>query len=65
MQTEANDILHGYSADIGYVVMTNLKLMVGYNFKGYKDRDLVDNNMWSAGPFVKFSFKFGEELFGK
>jgi hypothetical protein len=65
VQSEANDILNGYSADIGYVVMTNLKLMVGYNFKGYKDRDLVDNNMWSAGPFVKFSYKFGEELFGK
>ncbi len=65
IQSEANDILHGYSVDVGYVVMTNLKLMVGYNFKGYKDRDLVDNNMWSSGPFVKFSFKFGEELFGK
>ena len=64
-QMEANDNLYGYSADVGYAVMTNLKLVVGYNFKGYKDVDLVENNVWSAGPFVKFSYKFGEELFGK
>jgi len=65
VQAEAKDILSGYSIDAGYAVMENLKLVVGYNFKGYKDRDLVENNVWSAGPFVKFSYKFGEELFGK
>lgn len=51
--------------DVGYIVMQNLKLVVGYNFKGYKDQDLIDNNLWSAGSFVKFSYKFGEELFDK
>ena len=65
MQVEANDMLYGYSAEVGYVVIKNLRLAAGYNFKGYVERDLVDNNLWSAGPFLKFSFKFGEDLFGK
>ena len=65
MQVEANDMLYGYSAEVGYVVVKNLRLAAGYNFKGYVERDLVDNNLWSAGPFLKFSLKFGEDLFGK
>jgi hypothetical protein len=61
MQVEANDMLYGYSAEVGYVVIKNLRLAAGYNFKGYVERDLVDNNLWSAGPFLKFSFKFGNK----
>ncbi len=63
-QVEAGDMLNGYSVDAGYVVYRNVRLTVGYNFKGYKERDLIDYTLWSHGPFVRMSFKFSEELFG-
>ncbi len=64
MQAQANDILSGYSLEVGYVLQRNLRLVAGYNFKGYKDRDLIDAELSNAGPFMKVSFKFGEDLFG-
>ena len=63
-QWEAGDLLNGYSLDAGYVVYRNVRLTAGYNFKGYKERDLVDYTLWSRGPFVRLSFKFSEELLG-
>ncbi|MBP6671576.1 MAG: hypothetical protein KA247_00425 [Bacteroidetes bacterium] len=63
-QLEAGDKLSGYSADLGYVVYRNVRLTAGYNFKGYKEQDLVDYTLWSRGPFIKLSFKFSEELLG-
>jgi hypothetical protein len=63
-QVEAGDFLNGYSIDAGYVVYRNVRLSAGYNFKGYKERDLVDYSLWSQGPFVKVSLKFSEEIFG-
>jgi hypothetical protein len=63
-QLEAGDKLNGYSVDAGYVVYRNVRLTVGYNFKGYKEQDLIDYTLWSRGPFIRMSFKFSEELFG-
>ncbi|MFA5833959.1 MAG: Ig-like domain-containing protein [Bacteroidota bacterium] len=63
-QLEAGDKLNGYSLDAGYVVYRNVRLTVGYNFKGYKEQDLIDYTLWSRGPFIRMSFKFSEELFG-
>ncbi len=63
-QLEAGDRLNGYSIDAGYVVYRNVRLTVGYNFKGYKELDLVDYSLWSRGPFIRLSFKFSEELLG-
>ncbi|MBS4028861.1 MAG: hypothetical protein KGZ58_09500 [Ignavibacteriales bacterium] len=63
-QTEARDLLDGYSAEIGYAVVKDTRIAVGYNFKGYKEKDLVDYTVWSSGPFVKFNVKFDEESLG-
>ncbi len=63
-QIEAGDKLNGYSLDMGYVIYRNVRLTAGYNFKGYKEQDLIDYTLWSRGPFVKVSFKFSEELLG-
>ncbi|MFZ4622370.1 MAG: hypothetical protein ACOYNS_17540, partial [Bacteroidota bacterium] len=63
-QLEAGDKLSGYSVDAGYVIIRNLRLTAGYNFKGYKEQDLIDYTLWSRGPFIKLSFKFSEELLG-
>ncbi len=63
-QREVNDMLNGYSAEVGYVAMKNTRVAVGYNFKGYKERDLVDYSLWTRGPFIHVGFKFDEELLG-
>jgi hypothetical protein len=62
MQKSVQDELDGYNAEAGYVVAKNLRLSVGYNFKGYKERDLVDYILWSSGPYVQLDFKFTEEI---
>jgi len=63
-QTEARDLLNGYSLEAGYAFAKDLRLSGGYNFKGYKDRDLVDYRLWSQGPYVRVDVKFDEALFG-
>jgi hypothetical protein len=63
-QQEAADYLIGYHGEVGYVIMNNTRLAAGYNFKGYKERDLVDYSLWTEGPFVRVSFKFDESLLG-
>ena len=49
-QMTAQDRLVGYNTEVGYVVAKNLRAAIGYNFKGYKERDLVDYKLWSRGP---------------
>lgn len=62
LQKEVNDLLNGYSAEVGYIIAKNLRFAAGYNFKGYKERDLVDYSLWSKGPFIGMSFKFDESI---
>ena len=61
-QKTVQDLLDGYNAEVGYVMAKNLRLSVGYNFKGYRERDLVDCTLWSSGPYVQLDFKFTEEI---
>jgi hypothetical protein len=63
-QRETDDLLRGYSAEAGVSLIQNLRVAVGYNFKGYREKDLVDYTLWSKGPFVRLNLKFTEELFG-
>jgi hypothetical protein len=63
-QFEANDLLSGYNVGFGYALANNLLMTTGYNFKGYREPDLVDYSLWSQGPFISFSFKFDQDLFG-
>ena len=57
-QTEARDLLNGYSAEVGVAITKDVKVSGGYNFKGYKDRDQVDYRLWSQGPYMRVSLKF-------
>ncbi|CAB1220240.1 hypothetical protein SFB21_2574 [Acinetobacter bouvetii] len=49
--------------EVGYLVAANLWLSAGYNFSGYKDDDLVDSDTTIQGAYVRFRFKFDENLF--
>ena len=61
-QREANDAKVGYSAEVGYVLMQNVHVAVGYNFIGNKDLDLVSYTYWSRGPYVTMGVKFTEKI---
>ncbi|MBI5473181.1 MAG: hypothetical protein HY961_12630 [Ignavibacteriae bacterium] len=63
-QRGANDMKIGYSGEAGFVFIKNTMLSFGYNFQGYKDRDLIDYVYSVSGPYVTLRMKFTEELFG-
>ena len=48
--------------EVGYLLAANLWLSAGYNFSGYKDKDLVESNTTIQGPYLRFRFKFDEDL---
>jgi hypothetical protein len=54
----------GIGAELGYRVIENLWLSLGYNLSGFRDRDLADDNTTQAGAYVRMRFKFDESLFG-
>ncbi len=51
-------------AEAGYRVIDNLWVSLGYNFTGFHDRDLVEDNTSAQGAYVRMRFKFDESLFG-
>ena len=61
-QHQANDAKIGYSAEVGYVLLQNVHVAVGYNFIGNKDIDLIDYTYWSKGPYVTMGMKFTEKI---
>jgi hypothetical protein len=61
-QHQANDAKIGYSAEVGYVLLQNVHVAVGYNFIGNKDIDLIDYTYWSKGPYVTMGVKFTEKI---
>nr|WP_040332298.1 SdrD B-like domain-containing protein [Acinetobacter nectaris] len=52
-------------AEIGYLVAENLWVSGGYNFSGYRDDDLVESDTTHQGAYLRFRFKFDENLFKK
>lgn len=51
--------------EVGYLLAQNLWLSAGYNFSGYSDKDLVDSDTTTQGPYLRLRFKFDENLFNK
>ncbi len=54
---------YGLGLEVGYLVATNLRLAIGFNFFGYEDEDLAANNYTQAGTYLGFSYKFDEQIF--
>ncbi|OTG73994.1 hypothetical protein B9T26_07590 [Acinetobacter sp. ANC 4169] len=52
-------------AEFGYLVTTNLWLSAGYNFLGYQDDELANTSSTGQGAYLRFRFKFDEDLFGR
>ena len=55
-----------YSAGIGanYLIRKNLRLALGYNLRGFKDKDLDKERYYAQGVRLGIQWKFDESLFG-
>lgn len=52
-----------YGLEVGYVVVDNLWVTLGYNWRGFKDTDLADSNYTNRGWVLGMRYKFDEDLF--
>ena len=50
--------------EVGYMVMKNLWVSVGYNFKGFEAADLAGDATTQRGAYVRVRYKFDEALLG-
>jgi hypothetical protein len=64
------NMLHSWNADqfdystgvsLGYNVMQNAWVSVGYNFLGFEDEDFSRGNFTAQGPFMKFRVKVDQQ----
>lgn len=51
----------GAGPSVGYNVMKNVWLSVGYNITGFRDKDFSKADFTAAGPYIKFRIKFDKE----
>jgi len=63
-------ILHSWNAgrvdyrtgfSVGYAVVKNMWVSLGYNFSGFRDEDFSAADYTAAGPYAKFRFKFDQQ----
>jgi hypothetical protein len=55
---------YNFGASIGYQVMTNVWLALGYNVRGLDDRDLNASNYSARGLFLTLRMKVDQDTFG-
>jgi hypothetical protein len=49
-------------ADVGVTFMV-FSVSLGYNVRGYDDRDFDDAHYLAQGPYIKFRVKFDQDTF--
>jgi opacity protein-like surface antigen len=54
---------HAYGLEVGYVVMDNLLVTLGYNWRGFRDDDLTGSDYTNRGWVLGVRYKFDEDLF--
>jgi hypothetical protein len=63
-------VLHSWNAgqmdystgvSVGYAIVKNAWLSVGYNFTGFEDEDFSLGSYTAKGPFVQFRLKFDQQ----
>jgi uncharacterized repeat protein (TIGR01451 family) len=58
----ADTLDYGVGADVGYQLMDNMWLTLGYNFAGFHDDDFVEARYTVKGPYLRFSIKTSEHI---
>lgn len=59
-----DSIQYGVGPEIGFTLKKNLRVGVGYNVFGFRDRDLSAENYTDRGVYVHLRLKFDERAFG-
>lgn len=49
--------------EVGYLLTANLWLSAGWNWRGFRDDDMVGAEYTNQGGFLRLRFKFDEDLF--
>lgn len=55
----------GYGVEVGYVVIDNLLVTAGYNFRGFRDDQLTGSDYTNRGWVLGVRYKFDEDVFSK
>ena len=55
---------YGLGSSIGYNLMDNMWLSVGYNVRGLNDRDFTAASYRAKGAFITIRMKFDQDTFG-
>jgi uncharacterized repeat protein (TIGR01451 family) len=58
------DRKYGLGAELGLIVMKNLRVAGGYNLFGFTDKDLNSFGTTRKGAYIELGFKFDESMFG-
>jgi hypothetical protein len=53
---------YGVGAEVGYLAGKNIWLSLGYNFFGFRDRDLTAADYLDKGVYLRLRMKFDERL---
>lgn len=56
----ADQYKYGTSLSLGYNLVKNVLIRIGYNITGFTDRDFSKADFTSEGPFIKLSLKFDQ-----
>jgi len=56
---------YAYGVEAGYVLMDNMWVTLGYNFRGFRDDDLTGSDYTNRGWVLGMRYKFDEDLFRK
>ena len=56
---------YAYGLEAGYVLMDNVWVTLGYNFRGFSDDELAGSNYTNRGWVLGVRYKFDEDLFKK
>jgi hypothetical protein len=54
---------YAYGLEVGYLLRQNLWLSLGYNWRGFSDKDLTASEYTNGGLYLRLRFKFDEQLF--
>lgn len=55
---------YGMGASVGYKVVDNMWLSMGYNVRGMNDRDFANASYRARGPFITLRMKVDQDTFG-
>jgi len=56
---------YGLGAEVGRRIIDDLRLAVGYNVFGFRDRDLRETEYTMKGLYLRFDYKFDEATFSR